>query len=264
VLLVRARSGRNLRQPPVLRVPVHVMRPLYLRWWAVAGTLLFITLVTIGLFRLRVARVRREYALRDRIAMDLHDEVGSTLSGINLTANVARKRLDSDTDQASELLDEIAEHTSNTMDAMHDIVWAINARYDDLDSMVARMREHAARVCEVKDIQLRFTADERASKVRLNMVQRRNTYLVFKEALNNALKYAQCTQIEVDLRMDGQLVLTIKDNGRGFIREVAEGTLGGSHNGLRNMHKRAHEIGGQVEITTAPRQGTQIRFRFSP
>jgi two-component sensor histidine kinase len=264
VLLIRARSGRIMRQPPMLRIPVHVLRPLYLRWWAITGALVLIAGGTVLLFRARVARVRREYALRDRIAMDLHDEVGSTLSGINLTANVARKRLTSDAGQASVLLDEIAENTSTTMDAMHDIVWAINARYDDLDSMVARMRHHAGRACEVRGIQLRFHADERASKVRLSMVQRRNTYLVFKEALNNALKYAQCTLIEVDLRMDRELVLTIKDNGKGFILEEAGSTLAGGHNGLRNMHKRAHEIGGGVEIRTAPREGTQIRFRFSP
>jgi signal transduction histidine kinase len=96
------------------------------------------------------------------------------------------------------------------------------------------------------------------------MVQRRNLYLIFKEALNNALKYAECTLIEVELHCGHELRLIVRDNGSGFLPEEVGGTVSSGHNGLYNMQKRAREIGGHVKIQSAPRQGTNITFHFSP
>ncbi len=144
---------------------------------------------------------------------------------------------------------------------MSDIVWAINPKNDSFEKMLSRMQNLAAELCTVKNIQLHFTADEKLNQLQLSMEQRRNIYLIFKEALNNALKYAGCGNIIIELKKENNLlVLSVKDDGKGFNEMVvAENKSGG--NGLKNMRHRAAEINGELRIDTEENKGTHILLK---
>lgn len=263
VLRVKARSGITGPALSSIAIPIHVLRPIHLKWWFIALCMLAVGLIVYGVFRYRLRQARALFATRDRIAMDLHDEVGSTLNSIALTASVARKRLENDLDQSRNLLGDIITNTGATVEAMQDIVWAINSRHDDLGQLVARMRAHGAKNCEARDIRFVVEADEGLEGIKLDMAQRKNVYLIFKEALNNALKYAAPRTITLRVKRDHELLVELADDGIGFDPDAnAQSSFGG--NGLVNMRRRAAELNGSLRIQSGNHQGTFILLRFKP
>jgi signal transduction histidine kinase len=139
---------------------------------------------------------------------------------------------------------------------MSDIVWAINPLHDDMKKMLQRMQMHAAELCAVKDVVLHVEADETARHLKPGLEQRKNIYMIFKEALNNSLKYAQCKNIRLTLKqINNRFVMQLGDDGTGFDpgREL-------SGNGLQNMKRRADEIGGTLVINSGPGKGTLVEL----
>ena len=178
--------------------------------------------------------------LRNKIASDLNEDVGSTLSSISLFSEMARK----ESSQAIPMLDAIGESSQKMLDAMSDIVWTINPENDDLEKILDRMRSFAYELLGAKKIDFEFEADTSLHKLRLPMEARKNLYLIFKEATNNMVKYAEANKAHFAVQMDrGHLTMLIQDNGKGF-----DPNLQSSGNGLRNMRKRAEEIGGALRI----------------
>jgi two-component sensor histidine kinase len=215
-------------------------------------------------YRYRLAQAMKVVAVRERIARDLHDEIGSTLSSVSLYSSVAQKKVAQKAPEANELLARISESTTQVLESINDIVWAVNADNDDMEHVVKRMIDHAVRMTETRECQLHFDHDPALRALPLDMSARKNLYLVFKEAVNNAVKYSGCTELRVTLlRERGQIVLRIADDGRGFDPQHVQSTSGGG-NGLPNMRKRAAELGATLTITSAMGEGTAIELRFVP
>jgi signal transduction histidine kinase len=140
------------------------------------------------------------------------------------------------------------------MEAMDDIVWAIKPANDTMQKVVARMREFATSVFEAKDIELDFKADEEVNEAKIDMEGRRDFFLIFKEAVNNAAKYARCSKDEVRVFVENRkLVLQVKDNGIGFDVKQADGG-----NGLGNMQKRTDALKGKLQLTSIEGEGTEV------
>lgn len=218
-----------------------------------------------GLFRYRQRQIERLHGLRDRISRDLHDEIGSTLSSIALFSTVARRNLERDPQQVASLLHRMEGSSQSVMESMNDIVWAIRSDQDRIHHVVQRMRAFLAEACEARAWTFGFTEDAALAERELSMVQRRNLYLVFKEAVNNAIKYSGGTRLEVALtRERGELLLLVRDDGTGFDPAAPESTRSLGGNGLPNMRLRATEMGGRLELDTAPGQGTTVTLRFRP
>lgn len=193
--------------------------------------------------------------VRNSIARDLHDEMGSALSSINILSKVA---LVEDTPVARQYLQNIGDQSEKMMENMGDMVWSINPRNDSIEKIIARMREFATEILDPKDIDYLFT-DELPPNLAIGSDKRKNLFMIFKEAVNNAAKYSHATRMEIGLSEDkGNLVLTVKDNGKGF-EEVASR----AGNGLRNMRERAGESGGSLSIRSSPGNGTEIQLRMS-
>jgi two-component system sensor histidine kinase UhpB len=193
-------------------------------------------------------------AMRNNIARDLHDEIGSTLTSIKILSEVSQNNLQKDQLKTSTLLNKITEQSSQMQQGMSDIVWAIKPDNDKLENMLVRMREYASHTLESKNIQALFIVDEQVLSQSLDMQQRRDFFLIFKEAINNAAKYSKATKVEIRVRKEGsQLLLTVVDNGVGF-------TPGGetSSNGLKNMKARAEAMNGTMQIASEPGQGTTV------
>jgi len=244
-----------------LAVPIHVVRPLLLRWWSITLIALLLIAAVVAFVRYRERRLREVIQVRDRIALDLHDEVGSTLSSIVLFSTAVTRTTHGLPDKANSLLQRIKDNSTKAMESMNDIVWSIDPEHDELSDVVARMRAFAQPLCEARDIELKVDIPPVLLTRKLGMTGRKNLYLVFKEAVNNAVKHAQCDRINVTMREEGdELVLRVTDNGRGMAASNGEAALGG--NGLDNMRKRAGEMNGSCDYRAVSGGGTEVLLRF--
>ena len=235
-----------------------IAAPFWETWWFIALAVLAIAGSVYGVYRLRIGRILEMEAVRSKIAADLHDDIGSTLSSISIFSEMARKEASVSAPRAAELLHRIGESSRAMLESLDDIVWAINPGNDSLEDILVRMREHAAALFEAHGISFRFDLPEDLIAPRLRMDVRKQLYLVFKEAVNNIVRHSGCTNATIAVtREDHELTLTVSDNGRGFASDGA-----GRGNGLRNMQTRAASVGGGVRITSSPGKGTTISLRL--
>lgn len=205
----------------------------------------------------KVTRYFVEEGLRKKIARDLHDDMGSTLSSINIISKVALLK-HSGNDHLKKQLASIKDYSSDMMESMSDMVWAINPHNDSLESLLVKMKEWAAEICEPKQIVINFEEKGNAGHVKLDAEKRKHVFLIFKEAINNAAKYSNCKNISIQLAHDaGQnnLELIITDDGDGF--DVTHHKTG---NGLHNMRTRAGILQGQVQVVSSSEDGSCIHL----
>ena len=208
--------------------------------------------------RARTHRRMQLEQLRTRLSRDLHDDIGSTLSSINILSAVAKRKAEAgDEAGAAASLTGISERTQRLMRNMSDIVWSVDPEQDTMEDLLARMREFGAAVLEAKGISYRFNGNG-VLHTTLPPLVKSNLYLIFKEAVNNAAKHAQATEVVASFAHDNnRLRMTIIDNGKGLDADgSASGTMGG--NGLRNMRARAAEMKADLRFSGSPEQGTTI------
>lgn len=193
--------------------------------------------------------------LRNRIASDLHDEVGATLSSIAIAARVVEKKLDKQSPDLQLILDQIKSDSNNTIQTIRDTVWTLNPHNDSLPQLVEKMRSFAAQILTAKDVALQFENHlEETSSTKISMEQRQNVYLIFKEAINNIAKHAEATKVNVELGVEnGELRMRITDNGIGF-----DSTRTHEGNGLKNFKKRAEASFIDFKMFSEIGKGTQI------
>jgi two-component system, NarL family, sensor histidine kinase UhpB len=154
-----------------------------------------------------------------------------------------------------EHLTKIALHSSQMMENMSDIVWSINPKNDTLDQVVLKMKEFAFELLEPKEITHTFQLDSNLTYLKLDVEKRKNLFLIFKEALNNAAKYSGGTNVLISLSAtQNKIQLSIHDNGKGFNEESVK-----RGNGLINMKERATSVGGVLLQSSQPDKGTEIR-----
>lgn len=193
-------------------------------------------------------------AVRENIAKDLHDEIGSTLTSIKILSEVSEKNIHTDQEKTSGFIKKIAEQSAAAQQGISDIVWAVKPENDKLENMVIRMREYVAQTLESKNIQTVIQIDEEVLQQRLSMNQRRDFFLIFKEAVNNIAKYADASMVNIRLEgRDQGLGMKVTDNGKGFDPNKIR-----SSNGLKNMQARAEALQGRLGIRSGPGQGTVI------
>lgn len=220
------------------------------------GLVILFTGVGIYMFvnRNRLKQKMQELELRNRIAADLHDEVGSSLSSIYMLSQMAGKK---QFDEKGDIMEIIRTNSKETMERMGDIVWMIKPNANEGEGLKYRMERFFNEICNCKNIECNFSADA-LNDLKLSMKQKKNTYLIFKEAVNNAVKYSQTKKMDIHLVLQGkQLEMVIKDFGNGFDEKT---TLRG--NGLDNMKQRATDLNGTLSVISIPDDGTQIQLSF--
>src|SRR5207245_847246 len=145
-----------------------------------------------------------------------------------------------------------------------DIVWAIDSRQDDLSNVVFRVRQFASDVLDPQRIKLDFHAPPELEKIKLDPEQRRHLFLIFKEAINNISRHADCKSVLLDITVShNRLIAEIRDDGRGFSdlrpqQSLTDGLAGG--HGLENMQSRTSQLGGQLSVDSSPSHGTCLRL----
>ena len=221
------------------------------RYILIGGIVLLLMTAGLGFTQFRTRQRLKELRLRNQIASDLHDEVGSAISSISLFAGMARMKQGSETD---ELVGKIEETSRETINTMSDIVWSIEPANDNFQNVLRKMKQFGQQLSAPLNINFHFTADAGIEKLSLDMQQRKNIYLVFKESVNNACKHAQPTIITVTLQKNsGALVMTVHDNGRGFdMNQESSGY------GTGSMKARTVELNGKLEIVSSAGAGTRV------
>lgn len=230
----------------------------------IIGTLLLLALVAVLFNRYQLKKKLEQQKelekIRTDIARDLHDDIGSTLTSISILSKVSQNNLGRDIQKSTAILENITEQSQQIQQAMSDIVWTIRPDNDKLENMVVRMREYVSHTLESKNIDIVFDVDKDILQQTLAMEQRRDFFLVFKEAVNNAAKYAQATCVTIRLsRGSNGLQLTVSDNGRGFDTNRTT-----SSSGLKGMRERATALGASLQINSQPQQGTTVCLQFEP
>ncbi|WEK33421.1 MAG: histidine kinase [Candidatus Pseudobacter hemicellulosilyticus] len=237
------------------------------QWLLIIGVsaLALLAIVGIGLSinRYRLRQRMKELELRNHIAADLHDEVGSSLSSIHMLSQVAAQQSAADSRQA-DILGKMSTNARETMEKMGDIVWMIKPGENEGQGLWQRMERFAFEICGSQQINCHISGQEILEDLKLTMQQRKNFYLVFKEALNNAVKYSGSSRVDIRIsRHSHQLQLEVQDYGKGF-GEKGPGNGGETNggNGLSNMRNRARELGGELLLDHQPGEGVLITLRF--
>jgi signal transduction histidine kinase len=255
---IKAKAGDSNWQERQLKFTLNIATAWYKQWWfyLVASFIILVLFYTI--YTYRINQLVKMQKMRTRIAGELHDEVGSVLTSIAYYSELAKMEPGSNNSRIKTLLDKIGGSSRKTVNSMNEIVWFINPKNDSSEQLLRRMKIVAVELIAERNISYDINFDELLNHVKLTMEQRRNIYLIFKEAVNNAVKYADCSHIKLILTLHNNiLVMEIDDNGKGFNE-----TTNNYGNGIYNMQDRAKEMHASISISSKENLGTTICLKL--
>jgi ligand-binding sensor domain-containing protein/signal transduction histidine kinase len=259
--LVRAINEEGLSSAEPAVFTFRILPPMWQRWWFLTLAVLLAAGAVSLVYRYRVARLVELERVRTRIAADLHDDVGAGLSQMALLSEMAKSHIRSDPQRSAQILTDVAEAARALVDVMSDIVWSVDPRQDDLEKLIARIRQFASDVLEARAITWDFQTPPEPEKVKLTPEQRRHLFLIFKESITNIVRHAECTSVWLSISLgEHRLLAEIRDDGRGFVMPSSTEPvkLSRQGHGLKNMQTRAAELSGQCRIESGPGRGTRI------
>lgn len=242
--------------------------PLELRFWQQGWfqvTLLSVCvsaiLVSLRLMT-QLAAQRRGQALlhqeRARIARDFHDDLGARITQLVLLGEVARRELPAGADTRGKL-DQMCNRMRELSAAMKEVVWVVNSQRDTLHDFANHLTGYAETFLQGAAIRCRFDVGLELPDAAFDLPIRRNLFLAVKEALNNAAKHSQATELFLRVHWDGTMVeVLVENNGRGF----APAQVGAGGNGIANMTQRMAEFAGECRIESTPGKGSRITFKM--
>jgi ligand-binding sensor domain-containing protein/signal transduction histidine kinase len=250
-------TGWNRQQSTPMNFSFIVDAPFWNKWWFYSLIAIILSFIFYKLYRYRINQITKMQNVRNRIATDLHDDIGSTLTNINMLSEISRKSLHQP-GEAERFLHRISDEVTASSQALNDIIWNVNTRNDSMEETLSRMRRYAAELFDDSKTTCWLTMDEGIAEKKLNMEQRRDMYLIYKESMNNIVKHASASNVWIELQwMSGQLVFKIRDDGKGFNPDIAR-----SSNGLRNIRSRTEKWKGTMELTARPGEGTFIEIHI--
>jgi signal transduction histidine kinase len=239
---VRASNSDGVWGGEGTSVRVAISPPFWETWWFRIGAALVIASIAVFAYNYRVRRLLEIERLRVRIASDLHDEIGSSLTRISLQSDLMREGVDRRDMNAQ--LKGIAQMSRDLVTTMSDIVWSIDARNDSIENLLLKMKDVGSSTLSAKQIQLAFFHSGLDLKRRVAVDKRENIYLIYKETINNIARHSSASEVRVVLRNDyDKFTMVITENGKGW--DGASRQMG---NGIRNMRMRANRLGGNIEF----------------
>jgi signal transduction histidine kinase len=209
--------------------------------------------VLYAIYSYRKRQLDEKFQIRRKIASDLHDDVGSTLSSISIMSDILQSQVENRTN-AKEMIREIGFNARNMLESMDDIIWSVIPINDSFENLAARIQEYAVPLFESKDIGFKFTVPHSILQMSIPIEKRHDLFLIAKETINNLVKHSQCTEANIEFSASrAVLKMRISDNGKGF-----DTSRNFSRNGLKNMKYRAEKIGGKLTIHSEIDKGTIV------
>ena len=242
---------------------------LWQTWWCRgAAALLMLGLASGGARYATQKRMHRELQRleqrnaiereRGRIAKDIHDDLGSSLTRIMMLSERVEEGL-SNREEVGVHVNKIVSSARHTVQSLDEIVWAVNPENDTLEGLVEYISHYADEFFEDANVSCRLEIPVQLPALELPAEVRHDLFLVVKEAFNNVLKHAQASAVRVEVSAtDSTVEISIEDNGRGFDPSLTP--VGSKGNGLGNMRRRVETLGGRLAIQSAFGQGTKVRI----
>lgn len=227
-----------------------ILKPWWEQWWLRIGVLVAVGAIYYGFYRYRLRQLQNVESIRRNISSDLHDDIGATLSSINIYTELARRQKEN-----GEFLNLIQENTRDIIGKLDDLVWSINPKNDTCEQLFNRMRTFSDPLLAGAGIQYQIHCREDLFHLKLSTTMKRNMYLIFKETINNIVKHSGARNCNVEMFLQkGRFHMQIADDGTGFEDAYAQK----NRNGLKNMQDRARQIKAQIKIESLKGQGTTI------
>jgi len=230
--------------------------------YAAIATVLFVLIIAYLLFnRNKIIQEKRRLVeletMRHNIAGDLHDDIGSTLSSIQIISSIAENQC-SENQTLKKSIHQINELSDKVASGIREIVWSVNPAFDKLEALITQMRKLAVDVLSTNEIAFKLFEDINEPEKELNPQQRKDLLMIFKEALNNSRKYSGTERVDIHIRQKAQMLcIHIKDFGCGFdLEKIKRG------NGISSMERRAKEINANLAIHSKSGKGTFISLKM--
>jgi ligand-binding sensor domain-containing protein len=228
--------------------------PFYQKWWFILIVIFIVGGIICYIVWTRINQYLSVQKLKEKLAADLHDSIGSGLTEISLLSAVARDYSEADTGMQKAKLKAIGDRAGELIDNMSDIVWLVNPKNKSLKDLILRLKDSYSTLCSSIGISFKLMNIEQLDESGIIMEKRQNIYLIFKEGINNSIKYSGCRNITLSVESDNRnFIITLKDDGSGF--DMKNKNPG---NGLNNMKKRAQESDMQLKLESSEGQGTLI------
>ena len=257
------KAGKSLK--------IRVLPPPWKSWWAISLYVLAIIGLILAYIRYQIRKREEEIETRNRIerakieereivrkntSADFHDELGHKLTKISLFMELVRRQIDPQS-QIAGYFSKIEKNTQSLSEGMRDLIWILDPEQDSLYDTLTRLTDFGDNLYDHTDITFRTKGiSPDLADFPLKISDRRHLVMIFKEAMHNALKYANCSEVYFEVELEGgKLVMTFRDNGNGF--DLAEKSKG---YGLKNMRERAEKIGAEIQFTSGLGEGTEIQL----
>ena len=207
------------------------------------------------LYRYKSRQKLQIVQLQNKISQDLHDDVGSSLSSLQVYSTVAVQLMESQPAKAKEMLEKIAVQSKILMENIGDIVWSMKPDSEQQIQLNAKIKNFVSDVLSAANINYAINIDEGAEALIKNIAAKKNILLIIKEAVNNTVKYSNASHVAISIKkIEEHICVQVADNGKGF--DAAAEKIKGD--GLSNMQKRTEELKGIFEITSTPGKGTTV------
>lgn len=234
-----------------------VMSPYWVRWWFIVLIMAAVAGLLYSIYRYRINQLLQVQKVKNNISADLHDDIGSRLTNIQLLSAISKSKLRAGAEmEADAYLNSIDEEVQASAEALDEIVWNIKMADENLEDMTARMRRYTGEVLENDSIEYTLDIDHGFSDKKMGMEKRRELFLMFKEVLNNIRKHARARSVNIVIAIhDHKFYIGIKDDGIGFDCQSLT-----TRNGLRNMKERVRKWKGMINISSKKNEGTFIEI----
>jgi ligand-binding sensor domain-containing protein/two-component sensor histidine kinase len=240
ILRIKGSNNDGIWNETGTKLSITILPPFWMTWWFRTLSVLLIIGIIATIIFIKINELLRVEKLRIKIASDLHDDVGASLTKITMNAGL----LDYETEQSKIKIrtQNLIDLSQNVISTMSDIVWSIDARNDTIGDMIDRMKNFSLNLASEKGIEVNFNIVSPNPNRKVNINKRQNFYLIYKEAFHNAVKYAETSAIDVKISaLKNELNFELADNGIGLPKENRR-----KGNGIRNMKMRAERINADL------------------
>jgi ligand-binding sensor domain-containing protein len=252
LLLKSAGSTGNWIEMPQ-PITISVDQKMYLKWWFILLEVLVVIIAGVSFYFIKLNQVKRMFNLRLQISSDLHDEVGSILTAVGMQAEVLQHAKNTNNNTQ---LQQIAETSRQAVSNMRDVVWSIDGRNDKVVNLVDRMSDYLLMMFENTDVQVEFNPEITNQENILDLITRQNTYLIFKESINNIVKHSQVKNIKIVLNITPKMLfMEISSDGLAY-GEAKPGM------GINNIKMRALKMKAELIIDVANHYKTTLKKVF--
>jgi signal transduction histidine kinase/streptogramin lyase len=257
--LLKSEDADGKPSKNITQLIIKVKPPFWRTWWFL-GLAIF---ATVGLFywidKQRTQKIRATESIRTRIATSLTEDMSNSLSSINISSELAKNKIDSDSRRTKEYIGQISDASNRMVQAMYDMVWSINPGNDTLPDTIARMREFSSEVENDYDLVIVFDIDPQVMKLKLDMEYRYELLSIYKEAITNIARHAHAKHVQLSLRLkNSKLIMLIEDDGKGF--DLEAGVLG---RGISDMRRRAAAIDASFYIESNVNTGSIVKLEMN-